>query len=175
MRHVRRGGVYFRVADPHWGNPLDGSHAAQSGGRWNPPHSFPVVYLNRDVRVARANVARKFSGRPYGPELLEPRQAPVLVQTPVLEADYVDIITDEGCVEAGLSKQYPNEPGGGVVAWERCQPIGVAAWAAGDPGVACRSAAPTAPAGGEELAWFARTETSALKVETVLAFDQWFW
>jgi RES domain-containing protein len=175
VRHIRRGGVYFRVGDPHWKNPLDGSHAAESGGRWNPPNSFPVVYLNGDVRVARANVARKFRGRPYGPELLEPREAPVLVQTTVSEADYLDIITDEGCVAAGLPKEYPNEPGGGVVAWERCQRIGVEAWDSGDPGVACRSAAPNAPADGEELAWFARAGTPPLKVDRVLAFDQWFW
>src|SRR5712692_1514022 len=123
MRHIRRGGSYFRVADPDWSNPLGGSHAARSGGRWNPPNSFLVVYLNGDVRVARANVARKFRGRPYGPELLEPREAPVLVQTTVTDAHYVGIITDEGCVDAGLPKEYPNEPSqGGVVAWERCQP-----------------------------------------------------
>jgi hypothetical protein len=99
----------------------------------------------------------------------------VLVQTAVAEADYLDIITDEGCVDAGLPKQYPNEPGGGIVAWERCQPIGVAAWESGDPGIACRSAAPGAPADSEELAWFARAETPPLKVDEVLAFDQWFW
>ena len=115
MRHIRRGGAYSRVADPHWENPLDGSHARRSGGRWNPPGSFSVVSLNRDVRVARVNVARKFRGRPYGPELLDPHEAPVLVQTTVPEANYVDIITDEGCMNAGLPKQYPNDPTGGVV------------------------------------------------------------
>ena len=62
MRHIRRGELYFRVADPNRRNPLDGSYAAKSGGRWNPPNSFPVVYLNRDIRVARANVAGKFLG-----------------------------------------------------------------------------------------------------------------
>ncbi len=175
MRHIRRGGAYSRVADPHWKNPLDGSHAERSGGRWNPPDSFPVVYLNRDVRVARANVAGKFRGRPYGPELLDPREAPVLVQTTVPEANYIDIITDEGLIDAGLPKEYPHDPSGGDVGWERCQPIGKEAWESGDPGVACRSAAPGTPPDGEELAWFAREETPPLKVDVVLVFDEWFW
>jgi hypothetical protein len=176
MRRIRRGGSYFRVADPDWPHPLDGSYAARSGGRWNPPNSFAVVYLNRDVRVARANVARKFRGRPYGPELLAPREAPVLVHTTVAESEYGDIITDDGCVDAGLPKEYPNEPGhGGVVGWDTCQSIGLTAWGSGDLGIACRSAAPSAPADGEELEWFARPGTSPLNVESVLSFDDWFW
>ena len=175
MRRIRRGGPYFRVGDPHWKRPLDGSFAARSGGRWNPPNSFPVVYLNRDVRVARINVATKFRGRPYGPELLDPREAPVLVRTTVRDAKYVDIITDEGCVDAGLPKEYPKEPEGGVVTWSRCQPVGVAAWEAGDPGVACRSAALDAPPDAEELAWFGRPQRPPLQVDRTLPFDEWFW
>lgn len=173
MRHIRRGGAYYRVADPGWENPLDGVFAGRSGGRWNPPNSFPVVYLNRDVRVARANVASRFRGRPYGPELLNPGEAPVLVRTTVPEASYVDIITDDGCVDAGLPKEYPHDDAGGIVAWARCQPIGKEAWEAGEPGVACRSAAPAAPLDGEELAWFARERS--LEVDVVLAFEDWFW
>jgi RES domain-containing protein len=175
MRHIRRGGAYSRVADPHWEKPLEGVHAQRSGGRWNPPDSFPVVYLNRDVRVARANVARRFLGRPYGPELLDAREAPVLVQTTIPEAMYLDIITDEGCMDAGLSTKYPHDPTGGIVGWERCQPIGEAAWESGERGVASRSAAPGAPPDGEELAWFARERTPPLTVDVVLAFDEWFW
>ena len=175
MRRIRRGGSYFRIADPDWPNPLDGSYAARSGGRWNPPKSFPVVYLNRDVRVARANLAVKFRGRPYGPELLDPREGPVLVQTTVTESEYVDIITNVR-VDAGLPREYPNEPGhSGVVGWDTCQPIGLAAWGSGELGIACRSAAPSAPPDGEELAWFARPGTSPLNAESVLAFDEWFW
>ena len=45
---------------------------AERGGRWNPPESFPVVYLCRSVPVARANVYRKLEGQPYGPEDLRP-------------------------------------------------------------------------------------------------------
>ena len=69
---------------------------------------------------------------------------------------------------------YPRNEAGDVVGWARCQPIGVDAWEAGLPGVACRSAAPTAPPGGEELAWFQRGRRR-LRARAVRRFDDWFW
>ncbi len=175
MRHVRRNGGYLRVADPNWANLLDGSYAMRSGGRWNAPGSFPVIYLNRDVRVARANVARNFRGLPYGPELLRPEEAPVLVHTTVPDDDYVDIVTDNGCLAAGLPRTYPVDGDGTLVPWDRCQPIGARAWQEGEAGIACRSAAPGAPADGEELACFCRTDDAPLREEGRLRFDEWFW
>ena len=76
MRRIRRGGAYLRIADPAWVDPLDASYSMVRGGRWNPPESFPVLYLNRDLLTARANLERKFAGRPYGPETLDPAQRP---------------------------------------------------------------------------------------------------
>lgn len=175
MRRIRRGGTYLRVADPDWGNPLDGSFAQQTGGRWNVPGSFPVVYLNGDVRVARANVVRKLRGRPYGPELVNPEEAPVLIQTTVPNQEYVDIVTDEGCETVGLPKTYPLESDGTPVPQTRCQPIGQQAWTQGEAGIACRSAAQGVPRDGEELAWFERPATALLRVERRLIFEEWFW
>lgn len=175
MLRLRRGGPYLRVADPDWRDPLNGSFAQKTGGRWNPPGSFPAVYLNRDVRVARANVARKFTGRPYGPELLNAEEAPVLIHTTVPNQEYVDIITDEGCEAVGLPKSYPLDSDGKPVPQERCQPIGVQAWAQGEAGIACRSAAPGAPRDGEELAWFHRSTTAPLRIEQRIPFEKWFW
>lgn len=175
MLRLRRGGEYFRVADTIWANPLDGRHAAAAGGRWNPPNSFPVVYLNRDRRVSRANVARKYGGRPYGPELLRATAGPILIATTVPEADYVDVITDAGCEAVGLPREYPRAPGGNSVPGERCQPIGHQAWEAGEKGIACRSAAPGAPKDGEELAWFHLPGTTSLAVNQRLPFADWFW
>ncbi len=176
MRHVRRGGAYVRVADPDWRDPLDGRYAAERGGRWNPPRSFPVVYLNRDVAVARANVALRFAGRPYTPELLNPEAAPILVETLVAEEDYVDVVTDAGCVAAGLPVTYPLDGGGGTpVPHERCQAIGAVAWDAGANGVACRSAARGAPRAGEELAWFQQPARIPLPLVARRGFDEWFW
>ncbi|RPI20440.1 MAG: hypothetical protein EHM57_08045, partial [Actinobacteria bacterium] len=65
FRHLRRGGTYFRVADPEWADPLDGRPAMARGARWNAPRSFPVVYLNATVELSRRFVAHKLRGHPY--------------------------------------------------------------------------------------------------------------
>jgi RES domain-containing protein len=170
---VARGGRYLRVADPAWDDPLDANHSRQPGGRWNAPGSLPVVYLNRTLRAARANVARLFVGLPYGPEDLAPRAAPMLVATDVPRDRYLDVITDAGCIQLGLPSTYPLDETAEVIAHDRCQPIGQQAWDAGLPGIACRSAAPATTATDEELAWFQRA--SRLTATTRLVFDGWFW
>ena len=169
---VARGGVYVRVADPDWDDPLSGEHAQARGGRWNAPGSFPVVYLNGDERVARANLMQRFAGLPYGPEDLEPSSAPVLVSTVVPEDDFVDVLSDAGCVAVGLPATYPLDEHGSPVPHEVCQPVGRAARDAGLPGMACRSAAPAAPPGGEELARFGRGEP--LTPLEIRLFADWF-
>jgi hypothetical protein len=173
MRHLRRGGEYLRVADPSWADPLDGGYAAIVGGRWNPPASFPVVYLCASLEVARANVHRKLSGHPYGPEDLDPDAAPVLVATRVREDAFVDAVSDAGCRSLGLPKTYPRDSRGRTIGHQRCQPIGQAAWDAGEPGIAARSAAPRTSRRGEELAFFPRRRR--LRAGRTLRFDDWFW
>jgi hypothetical protein len=164
----------LRVADPLWSDPLDGRHAQARGGRWNPSESFPVVYLCATVGVARANVLRKLEAQPFGPEDLDPSVAPVLVAATVPRGRYVDVVTSRGCVSAGLPASYPKDGRGRRIGHRRCQPIGQAAWDAGTPGVACRSAAPQAPPGGEELAWFKRGRRRLTQRRT-RRFDDWFW
>jgi hypothetical protein len=172
MLLVTRGGIYVRVADPDWDDPLSGVHAKARGGRWNAPGAFPVVYLNGDERVARANVLHRFTGLPYGPEDLEPSAAPVLVRTVVPEDEFVDVIGDAGCTAVGLPPTYPVAADGAPVPHEACRPVGRAAWDAGLPGIACRSAAPAASPGGEELAWFARGEP--LTPLDIRLFPDWY-
>jgi hypothetical protein len=171
VRTIRRDGPYLRVADPGWDDPLDGRYAAERGGRWNPPESFPVVYLCGSIGVARANVYRKLEGQPYGPEDLRPRTGPVLVRTRVPEDRYLNVITDIGCRDAGLPRTYPLDSRRRTIPWRRCQPIGLRAWEAGLPGVAARSAAVDA-GGGEELAYFGGRR---LRPGAARAFDEWFW
>ena len=170
MRSIRRGGPYLRVAEPGWADPLDGRFAAQRGGRWNPPESFPVVYLCRSLEVARANVYRKLAGQPYGPEDLQPESGPVLVRTTVPDDRYLNVITDAGCRDAGLPATYPLDSRRRIVPWRRCQPIGLRTWEAGVRGVAARSAA--TGGGGEELAYFGRRR---LRRGAVRSFEEWFW
>ncbi len=173
MRHLRRGGRYLRVADPLWEDPLDGGFAERSGGRWNPPGSFPVVYLSRSLATARANVYRRLVDQPYGPEDLDPASAPVLVATDVPDDLYVDAITTRGLASLRLPESYPLDERGEPLGRERCQAIGRAAWDAGEPGIACRSAAPNAPHRAEELAFFERG--TPLRAEETTPFERWFW
>jgi RES domain-containing protein len=173
MRRLARGGAYFRIADPGWADPLDASYSQARGGRWNPPGRFPVLYLNRDRRTSRANLQRKFAGRPYGPEMLDPAQAPVLIETVVDRADFVDAVTDEGCIDLGLPVTYPLDEKGNEVGWDRCRRIGREAWEAGEAGIACRSAA-TPDRTGEELALFPRAGRPAPSVVRRFAFNEWF-
>jgi RES domain-containing protein len=172
VRTIRRGGPYLRVANPGWNDPLDGGHAALRGGRWNPPESFPVVYLCRGAAVARANVYRQLARQPYGPEDLRPGAGPVLVATRVPEDRYLNVVTDAGCAAVGLPRGYPRDGRGRIVPHRRCRPIGERAHERGLPGIAARSAAPSAPDGGEELAYFGPRR---LRRGSVRTFDQWFW
>ncbi len=174
FRHVVRGGRHVRVVDPAWRSPLDGSYAAQRGGRWNPPGSFPVVHLCSTVQVARANVLRRFDGLPYSVLDLLPDRRPDLVETDVREHRAVDVVTDAGCRAAGLPPTYPREPDGTEVRWARCQRIGQIAWEQAEAAIACRSAAARAGDEDEELAWLVHGREDRLRVRRRRSFDDWF-
>jgi RES domain-containing protein len=173
MRHIARGGAYLRVADPLWTDPLDPRYARAAGGRWNPPGSFGVIYLNRSEEVARANVLRRLEGQPYGPEDFAPGAGPLLVEVVVGETTLVDAVSARGLRTLGLPASYPADPSGAEVSRSVCQPIGAEAWGSGEAGIACRSAALKAPARGEELALFDRGRRPARK--NTYDFEEWFW
>jgi hypothetical protein len=162
----------MRVADPAWRNPLSGAHAQSTGGRWNPPDSFAVIYLNHSLGVARAQVLGKLEARGIRPEDLDPRQAPVLVQVDVPDDRYVDAVTEDGLKSLGLPASYPLDASGNVVPHRVCRPVGQRARSAGEEGIACRSAAPASPPGGEELAYFG---ARALRQADTSLFADWFW
>jgi RES domain-containing protein len=166
---IERRGVYLRVADPEWGDPLDPSFAQAGGGRWNPPGSFAVLYLSADVATARANVDRRFADLPYGAVDLQTDRQPVLVGADVPPSRFVDVVTEDGCTAAGLPASYALDARGDEIAHATCQPIGAAAKAQGFPGIACRSAARP---GGEELAWFVDEIVAPTGVRP---FDDWYW
>jgi RES domain-containing protein len=160
---------YFRVAKPEWENPLDTSYAHRQGGRWNPPLSFPVLYLNATIEVAKANVHHlHFHGAPWDPEDIRPGAGPVLAEASVPEDRYVDVVTPEGIERGGLPPGYPKRAD-----YVECQAVGQRAWDQDHPGIACLSAAPGTPAEGEELAWFDRGITRPVLVATKV-FEQWY-
>lgn len=176
MKRVGRGGTYFRVADPGWDDPLDGSYSQRFGGRWNPPRSFPVCYLNRDLSTARANarhlLEQRLAGLPVSVDDIDSHELPVLIDTTIDDDAFIDVVTDDGCRATGLAATYPLDEAGRPVPWTRCQPIGAAVWEDGEPGIACRSAAPLAPLAGEELAWFPRARR--LEARRRRTFDDWY-
>jgi RES domain-containing protein len=174
FRHVTRGGPYERVADPAWLRPLDPRFARERGGRWNPPRSFPVVYLCATRDVARAVVLRRFEGLPYGVVDLLPSRAPVLIATDVPEGRLVDVVDDAGCHATGLPVSYPLDGRGRTIAWARTQPVGETAWEQGERGIACRSSAMARRERGEELAWFVRGSADRLRIDRRRAFEDWF-
>jgi hypothetical protein len=174
FRHVTRGGQYVRVADRAWLRPLDPRFAQERGGRWNPPGSFPLVYLCATRGVARAVVLRRFEGLPYGIVDLLPSRAPVLIETDVPEGRLVDVVDDAGCRAAGLPTTYPLDGRGRPIPWERTHPVGEAAWEQRDRGIACRSAAMARRGRGEELAWFVRGTADRLRVTGRRTFEEWF-
>jgi hypothetical protein len=174
FRHVTRGGRYVRVADPAWRSPLDPRFAERRGGRWNPPGSFPVVYLCASHEVARALVLDRFVLLPYGLLDLRPERRPILIETDVSERRVVDVVTDAGCRAATLPTTYPLDGRGRRIGWSRTQPIGSAAFEQGEAGIACRSASLPRRERGEELAWFVRDRGDRLRTLRRLAFDDWF-
>jgi RES domain len=161
-----------RVADPEWRDPLSGEHARRRGGRWNPPGSFATVYLNDSVELARAQLRHRLEPRGIRPEDLDPEAGPVLAHTRVPDDEYVDAVSDEGLADLGLPATYPLDRRGEAIAHSACQPIGRAAWDAGERGIACRSAASSAPPDAEELAFFARRR---LRIGRTERFADWYW
>lgn len=134
---------------------MDGTFAAQRGGRWTPsaPDGFPTVHLNADRETARANVRQRFEGQPFGPDDLDPEAAPVLVTTEVPPGQALDAVAPKALTSLGLPMTYPRYDSGKPIPWEVCQAIGAQAFAAGLDGIACISAA---RGGTRELAWFPR-------------------
>ncbi len=170
---LRDGQAWFRVADVAWKDPLDPTYAAVHGGRWNPPRSFPVLYLNEDVATARAQIRFMLEGSPVDPEDLDP---PFVLVTATLPRSQVvaNATTSEGLEELGLPATYPVDETGTHIPRERCQPIGVAVHDTGLRGIHCRSAA-TFDGSGRELAWFpARPSSKAHQVGDPIPFSEWW-
>lgn len=162
------GGVHYRIADPDWSDPLDGSYAARDGQRWNPP-GLACLYLSSNTATARANLAKRFAGLPYGPDDLDPATAPLLVTVEVPDGQAADAYTDHGLQAAGLPASYPLDGNDQTIPHSTCQPIGQTAFDAGLDGIDCRSAA---LGGTRELAWFPRG--AALQLQSFRTFEQWW-
>jgi hypothetical protein len=174
-RTIQRSGSYNRLAEPGWADPLDTSYSKQTGGRWNPPGSFGVLYLNRDLRMARLQVQHKLRGQPYGVEDLEESRQHDLVSVDVTERDWLDCVTAPGLEATGLPSGYPRYRNGRPVRQVACQPIGQAAFDDGLGGIACRSAVDGARPADEELAVFDRVAGADVRMTGRRPFADWYW
>jgi hypothetical protein len=172
---IRRGGSYNRLAEPFWPDPLDMTYSRQRGARWNPPGSFGVLYLNRDLRMARLQVQHKLRGHPYGVEELDDSEQHDLVSVEVAERDWLDCVTVPGLEAVGLPPTYPRHRNGRPVRHADCQPIGEAAFDDGSPGIACRSAAAGVVPTDEELAVFDTGGETGVRMTGRQPFADWFW
>lgn len=145
---------WLRVADASWADPLDTSYAREHGGRWNPPNWGDTLYLSADWATARAQVVARADLSGFDLDDLAD-DAPYLLVTAVLPAGQraTDAQSAAGLAAIDLPTTYPDDGTGGLVPWERCQPVGPATVAAGLTGVLARSAVATAP-DGRELAWY---------------------
>ena len=170
MRHVRRGGRYYRTHLPHWVNPLDITHSSLRGGRWNPRGGFGALYLSRDLATARANAVRIFDGEIATLFDLQPVRRPMLQPVAVRPHLWVDAVTPAGRRQLHLAVAY--RPGQG---WSPCQRVARRAYAAGEHGVAAASAAAASMGGaGEELAVFDRSTDAVVADGAPLRFSEWF-
>lgn len=169
------GHEWWRIANPDWANPLDPEYAKRSGGRWNPPESFPTLYLNEDRVTARLNLRLFITGWSYEPEDLRNDTGPLLIGANLPRNQRVaDVHSREGIASVNLPPTYPVDANGKLVPHAPCQAIGREAKERGLRGVRCRSA--RAPGGaGRELAWFPATTRSRVRRKSTLAFEQWFW
>lgn len=164
---------WLRVADPSWENPLDPSYAGDLGGRWNPPGSFPTLYLNEDVETARAQVIALLDGSPIEPADLD-GGFDLVVATLPRSQDVAEMIGDNGLEAAGLPATYPNYANGRPVRHDVCQKVGANIHDGGLRGVRARSAV-IADWSGRELAWFpARPSSRATSVDRIPFTDWWY-
>lgn len=150
--------LWVRVCRPGWDDPFDPGFAQTRGGRWNPPGSWPTLYLSHDVATARLQVAHLLEGSPVEPDDLTDDAFDLVAARLPRGQTAADLVTAEGVAAAGLPPTYPETAGGVRVAHRTCWPVAEAAHSMELDGVECRSAA-SASGTGHELAWWPRGRT----------------
>jgi hypothetical protein len=165
------GHIWLRITRPHYAEPFDTSFAERRGGRWNPPTSWPTLYLNHDLLTVHAQVRHLFAGRGIEPDDLDD-DAPICLAAATLPGRQrvADLVSPEGVVSVGLPSTYPLDRDAVPVTYASTRQVGSDVHAAGLRGVWCRSAA----GAGHELAWFPAARSRARPYwPTPLPFGAW--
>lgn len=153
------GHIWFRITRPHYHDPFDTTFAQQTGGRWNPPDSWPTLYLNSSLATVHAQVRHMFTGRGVVVDDLDD-DAPINLAAARLPTRQraLDAVSADGIAAIALPAEYPLDTAGAPTTHDVTRPIGAAVHAAGLDGVLCRSATGV----GSELAWFPSSAAVAL-------------
>ncbi len=168
---VPDGHVWLRITRPHFADPFDPTFAQRRGGRWNPPESWPTLYLNEDLATVHAQVRHLFAGRGVEPDDLDD-DAPIRLAAATLPGRQrvADVVSADGVAAVGLPPEYPLDARGRAIDHRVTQAIGVRVHTAGLRGVWCRSASSV----GREVAWFPAARSSARPVwPQPLGFGAW--
>lgn len=152
------GHTWLRVVRPDYADPFDMSFAEAQGGRWNPPASWPTLYLNEDMATVHAQVRHMFLGRGIDPDDLDD-DAPLHLAACTLprRQRVADAHTPDGLRSLGLPTTYPVTHRNQQIGRGTTQSIGAAIHGSGLRGVWCTSAAGI----GREAAWFPADTASA--------------
>lgn len=134
-------GQGWRQMAPRY-DPLSGEGARLHGGRFNPPGSFPVLYICRSRPCAAAELKRLGERQAIGVEGLLPRR---LYRYEIAIDRILDLTDGEVRAQVGLGLEVLIGPD-----WTACQGLGVAAHALGVKGVN----SPSATGVGDVLAVF---------------------
>ena len=102
------GHVWLRITRPQYADPFDPSFAQRRGGRWNPPDSWPTLYLNQDLATVHAQVRHLFAGRGIEPDDLDD-DAPIRLAAATLPGRQraADVLSDDGVGAVGLPASVP--------------------------------------------------------------------
>ena len=112
-----RGGAYRHVARTQ--SPTSGEGARVHGGRWNPPNSFPTLYLALDRPTVLAELKRTALRFGLAPEGLLPR---AVYRSDLALRQCLDLRNESSRAAAGLSLDdiHSEDP-------TRCQRVAMAA------------------------------------------------
>jgi hypothetical protein len=174
--HVCRGGACYRVVDPTWSDPSDTSYLKRVGGRWNEPDrpgrpGFGALYLNATFEVSRANAVRHIQSQ-FGASVtfddFVPGALPQLHHYDVVETTFADAVNRIAVAALGLAARYPR-----AIPHPPCQAIAVAAYAAGEHGIAALSAVGVTVT-DEELVVFDRDVANIAAKGRRVDFAAWY-